>query len=185
MLPKLETPRLILRPLELADAEQIQARFPHWEIVKYLAKVVPWPYPADGARAFLERALAAMEKNEAWHWSLRPKSDPAQCIGSIGLLAKGDTNRGFWISPEWQGQGLMSEAADAVTEYWFEVLRFPILRTNKAVENKSSSRISEKQGMRMVGIEERDFVCGRLPAEIWEITAEEWRTRKSHPSKSS
>lgn len=179
MTPTLTTPRLILHPLELADAEQIQALFPQWAVVKYLAKVVPWPYPPDGARVFLEtRALPAMARGEAWHWSLRPKSDPAQFIGSIGLLATGDTNRGFWLAPQWQGQGLMSEAADAVMDYWFDVLRFPVLRTNKAVENKSSSRVSEKQGMRLVGIEERDFVCGRLPAEIWEITAEEWREHR-------
>jgi hypothetical protein len=28
--------------------------------------------------------------------------------------------------------------------------------------------------MRMVATEERNFVSGRLPCEIWEITAEEW-----------
>jgi hypothetical protein len=32
-----ETPRLALRPLELADAEQAQKLFPTWEIVKFLA----------------------------------------------------------------------------------------------------------------------------------------------------
>jgi len=179
VIPTFTTARLILRPLELSDAEQIQALFPQWEIVKYLANVVPWPYPPDGARTFLTtRALPAMQRGEAWHWSLRLQSEPAQMIGSIGLLASGDTNRGFWIAPQWQGQGLMSEAADAVMDYWFDVLGFPVLRTNKAVDNKKSSRISEKQGMRLVRIEERDFVCGRLPAEIWEITAEEWRARR-------
>jgi hypothetical protein len=37
---------------------------------------------------------------------------------------------------------------------------------SKAVANIASRRISEKQGMRLVGVEERDYVCGRLPAEI-------------------
>ena len=180
MIPTLFTNRLILRPLELSDAEQIQAKFPHWEIVKYLAKVVPWPYPPNGARTFLEtHALPAMQRGEAWHWSLRPKSDPEQFIGSIGLMATGDPHRGFWLSSGWQGQGLMLEAADAAMDYWFDVLKFPLLRTNKAVDNRSSSRISQKQGMRLVRIEERDFVCGRLPAEIWEITADEWRVHQS------
>jgi hypothetical protein len=26
---------------------------------------------------------------------------------------------------------------------------------------------------------EREYVSGRLPAELWEITAEEWRARKA------
>jgi RimJ/RimL family protein N-acetyltransferase len=93
------------------------------------------------------------------------------------MLAENE-NRGFWIGLPWQRQGLMSEACDAVTEYWFEVLKFPRLRAYKALANTASSRISARQGMRLIAREERNFVSGRLPAEIWEITAEEWRARK-------
>jgi ribosomal-protein-alanine N-acetyltransferase len=32
--------------------------------------------------------------------------------------------------------------------------------------------------MRLVGMAEKDYVCGRLPSEIWEITAEEWHAWK-------
>ena len=179
MIPTLETPRLILRPLELADAEQVQKIFPYWEIVRYLGKVVPWPYPPDGAYTFYrDVALPAMERGEAWHWTMRLKSAPDQIIGSI-TLRKGDAkNRGFWLGLPWQGRGLMSEASDAVTDYWFEVLRMPVMRVPKAVANAASCRISEKQGMRLVGTEDRDYVSGRLPSEIWEITAEEWNVHK-------
>jgi ribosomal-protein-alanine N-acetyltransferase len=45
MTPALETSSLRLRPLELADAAQVQILFPDWEIVRYLANKVPWPYP--------------------------------------------------------------------------------------------------------------------------------------------
>jgi hypothetical protein len=33
--------------------------------------------------------------------------------------------------------------------------------------------------MRLVGHGEKDYVSGHLPSEIWEITAEEWRTWKA------
>lgn len=180
MVPTLTTERLILRPLELGDAAQTQLLFPQWEIVRYLTNKVPWPYPADGAFThYRDVALPAMERGEAWHWTLRLKTDPGQMIGSI-LLLKGDmVNRGFWLGLPWQGQGLMSEAADAVTDYWFEVLKFPVLRVPKAVANTGSRRISEKQGMRVIAREEQDYVSGRFPSEIWEITAEEWETHKS------
>jgi RimJ/RimL family protein N-acetyltransferase len=55
------------------------------------------------------------------------------------------------------------------------VLKFPVLRVPKAIANAASRRISEKQGMRVIHKEDRDYVSGRLPSEIWEITAEEWR----------
>jgi [ribosomal protein S5]-alanine N-acetyltransferase len=179
MTPILTTPRLLLYPLELADAAQIQLLFPKWEIVRYLATQVPWPYPPDGAFKFIrDIALPAIARGEAWHWTLRLKSNPDQIIGSIDLRKKENDNRGFWLGLPWQRQGLMTEACDAVTDSWFNTLNFPALRAPKAVPNVASRRISEKQGMRLVATEDRDYVSGRFPSEIWEITAEEWRARK-------
>jgi RimJ/RimL family protein N-acetyltransferase len=181
LIPTLQTRRLLLRPLELSDAPQVQALFPHWEIVRFLQKIVPWPYPPDGAYTWCrEFALPAMARGEEWHWTLRLKSSPGSMIGCITLRSKdSNNNRGFW---------LMTEACEAVTGYWFDVLNFPVLRAPKAVPNIASRRIcpgrvraySEKTGMRMVAIEEHDYVSGRFPTEIWEITAEEWRARKKN-----
>ena len=174
------TSRLFLRPLELADAEQIQVIFPHWEIVRYLKSVVPWPYPADGALHFCEEvALPQAEREESWHWTLRLKSAPEQLIGVINLRKSKRNNRGFWLGLDWQGQGLMSEACVWANDHWFETLGFPMLRVSKAVENHASRRISERQGMRLVGTEMTDYVCGRLLSEKWEITAAEWRVWKA------
>ena len=178
MTPHLETPRLLLRPLELADAEQTQILFPHWEIVRYLAATVPWPYPPDGAHThYRDVALPAIERGDAWHWSLRLKAEPGSLIGSIALIKGERINRGFWLGLPWHGQGLMTEACEAVTDYWFNTLKFPVLRAPKAVANIGSRRISEKTGMRLVATEEHEYVSGRLPTEIWEITAEEWNAR--------
>jgi ribosomal-protein-alanine N-acetyltransferase len=180
VIPTLRTSRLILRPLELADAEQTQLLFPHWEIVRYLAKSVPWPYPPDGALAYYrDRALPAMHRGDEWHWTLRLKTEPDRLIGSISLIKGEHLNRGFWLGLPWHGQGLMTEACETVTDYWFNTLKFPALRVPKAIVNAASRRISEKSGMRIVAIEEHDYVSGRLPAELWEITAEEWNARHS------
>jgi RimJ/RimL family protein N-acetyltransferase len=182
MTPTLETARLLLTPLQLADAEFTQRLFPHWEIVRFLDARVPWPYPADGAHTFYrDVAVPAIERGEAWHWMLRLKTAPEQVIGSVALM-KGKDNRGFWIGLPWQRQGLMSEACDVVTDFWFNELGFPVLRVAKAIDNLASRRISEKQGMRVVGYEERQHVSGLVKAEVWEITAEVWRARRSRCS---
>lgn len=177
--PSIETPRLLLRPLELADADQVQQLFPHWDVVKHLNAIVPWPYPPDGARRFIAGvALPAMERGEQWTWSIRPRAEPDRLIGCINLRTGEDENRGFWLALPWQGQGLMTEASDRVTDFWFNTLHYPVLRVPKAIANTASRRISEKQGMRVVAVVERDYVSGRLPAEIWEITAEEWNATR-------
>ena len=77
MIPTLETPRLVLRPLCIEDAAPIQQIFPQWEIVQYLNAVVPWPYPPDGALGYIrDRALPAMARGDEWHWTLRRKEEP-------------------------------------------------------------------------------------------------------------
>jgi len=178
-IPTLETGRLILRPLALADAPVLQEIFPRWEIVRWLNDTVPWPYPADGALTFLrDRALPAMAAGESWQWSLRRKEGPDRLIGVISLVEKVDDNRGFWLDPQWRGRGYMTEAADAVTDYWFDVLGQPVLRVSKAVANAASRRLSERQKMRLIATGERDYVSGRHPSELWEITAGEWRARR-------
>ena len=179
MLRPLETARLKLVPIQPGDAEPIQAIFPQWAVVRYLASAVPWPYPADGAQAFCREAFDAGERGEGWTWTIRLRSQPDQIIGVIELTTDPDNNRGFWLAPAWQGQGLATEACDVVTGYWFEVLEFPVLRAWKAVANEASRRLSQRQGMRLIGVSDRDYVSGRLTAELWEITAEEWHARRA------
>jgi RimJ/RimL family protein N-acetyltransferase len=179
-----QTARLILRPISIGDAPQIQELFPHWEIVRYLRHVIPWPYPADGALQFIrDFALPAIARGDEWIWTLRLKSEPQRVIGVLNLRRGDHDNRGFWLGLAWQGKGLMSEACAWANDFWFETLGFPVLRVAKARDNTASRRISEGQGMRLVGVEERDYVCGRLPSEIWEITAEEWRAWKARRAK--
>ena len=183
MIPTLQTARLTLQPLSLQDAEATQNLFPHWEVVRFLAAVVPWPYPPDGAERYLrDVALPAMERGEELHWSLRLKSDPSVHIGAIGLFPKSELEqRGFWLGLPWHGQGLMTEAVLAVNRVWFDVLGMPVLRTSKAVANLHSRRISEKTGMRLIGTTEKDYVSGRQASQLWEMAADEWRAfEESH-----
>jgi RimJ/RimL family protein N-acetyltransferase len=175
----LETRRLILRPLAIDDAPAIQREFPRWEIVRWMDGVIPWPYPDDGALTYLTQiALPAAERGEAWHWSIRPKSEPDTLIGVISLMTKADDNRGFWLAEAWQGRGLMTEAAEAVTDVWFDDLDQTVLRAPKAAANAASRRVSIKQGMRCVATFPKAMVGGETPCELWEITRDEWRARR-------
>lgn len=183
MVPEGRTARLLLRPLELADTPQIQALFPRWEIVKYLSAVVPWPYPADGVEQHLrEHSLPAMEAGDGWSWTIRLLANPERIVGRIDLYRNEDENRGFWLAPEYRGEGYMTEACVWVTDFWFDVLGFDRLRAPKAAANQASRRISQKLGMRVVSVGEKDYVCGRLKSETWEITAAEWRVWKASHS---
>ena len=94
-------------------------------------------------------------------------------------------NRGFWLDPDFRGHGYMTEASEVVTGYWFDVLDQPVLRAPKAIANDGSRNLSRRTGMRLVATEERGFVSGRMQAEVWEITRDEWRARKHQATRSA
>jgi [ribosomal protein S5]-alanine N-acetyltransferase len=178
-IPEGRTERLLLRPLSLEDAPQIQRLFPQWKVVKYLASKVPWPYPPDGAEQFIrDAALPQMERGEAWYWTLRLSTDPEPLMGLISLTLGDDENRGFWLDPAHRGHGYMTEACLWANDFWFDTLGQPRLRVPKAVANRASRRISQQMGMHVIRLETRDYVSGRLASEIWEITAQEWQVWK-------
>ena len=96
MTAELETPRLFLRPLQIADAEQTQLLFPQWEFVKFLTAKVPWPYPPGRTfESYQDRILPAIERGEKWHWTLRLKKLPEPHIAVISLHRDEWDNRGY------------------------------------------------------------------------------------------
>lgn len=174
-IPTLTTDRLLLKPLVAEDALQIQQLYPRWEIVRYMVSSVPWPYPENGAAHYVNNvALPDMAKGLAWIWTIRHRDNPDNLIGLICLYDVEDNNRGFWLVPEWQGQGLMREASIAATDYWFNTLNKPVLRAPKAADNIRSQRISTSSGMRLIRTEKKQYVSGLINSELWEITREEW-----------
>lgn len=173
--PELQTARLILKPLASEDATQIQRIFPRWEIVRYLVASVPWPYPDNAAQNYVDNvALAAMRAGKGWFWTLRRKEKADELMGVICLMDTPDNNRGFWLAPEWQGQGYMTEACHAVTDFWFNALGRDVLRAPKAVANDRSKRLSQRSGMHLVRLQKGEYVSGELETELWEITRAKW-----------
>lgn len=178
--PALETARLILRPLEARDTPAVQRIFPQWEVVRFLLNKVPWPYPDDGAATNMAECLEKRAKGEQFYWAITLKGDDDALVGRIDLRPDaGDHEmRGFWLDPALAGQGLMTEAAEAVTAYAFEVLEWPALWVTNAASNTGSHRIKEKQGFELMDMIRGQFVFGEDDKEIWRLTREAWFARR-------
>lgn len=174
--PTLETKRLILRPVTLDDAQAAQALFNNWEVVKYMFGAIPWPYPDNGTHEYYaEVVIPKMESGQGLSWAIIEKASP-NFIGLLELTPKDETdNRGFWIGQPYWRQGYITEAIVATTDYAFDVLKMPLMRLNNAVPNLGSRRVKEKAGATLVNTVEGDFVAGKFPKEIWELTPEQWR----------
>ncbi|HVY87834.1 MAG TPA: GNAT family N-acetyltransferase [Hyphomonadaceae bacterium] len=188
--PTLATTRLWLKPLAMSDAPAIQRRFARWEVVKLLNGRVPWPYPADGAEQFLRKKFeeeAAGSPNYTWGVWLKDgqPDDPKELIGIIELRPKGGTDsRGFWLSEDFWGRGLMTEAADRVLDFAFDEVGMPDITLTNAKENIRSGAVKIRQGATPIGEDTVQTVSGEKPRQLWRITAEEWRARRAQAATS-
>ncbi len=179
MIPTLETPRLTLRGITEADAPAVQRYFADYAVIGELAAIVPWPYPPDGAITFIRDNVLPLQGKDRWVWGLFLKTAPDELIGNVDLWRSTTReNRGFWLARKHWGQGLMTEATNAVTAHAFNNLGFENLTFSNALGNLRSRRIKEKSGARLIRTEPAKFVNpDYTQREVWELTKADWDNR--------
>ncbi|RYG36423.1 N-acetyltransferase [bacterium] len=172
----LETPRLLLRPVQFSDAPRIQLQFPNPNLLRYLNSTLPIPYPEDGAVEFLSRIVPRVESREEYTWAILRKDQPNEgLIGLIALTPQGENDhRGFWLGESYWRQGYMKEAVTAVNDFAFDELQMEYLLLNNAEPNLASHRLKEFSGAEIIDRFEQEFVGGTFTSVRWKLTAEAW-----------
>ena len=129
----------------------------------------------------MAETLPKMARGEQSCWAITLKGGDDELIGRIDLLPDDGvsrTQRGFWLSRDHWGRGLMTEAADRVTAYAFLELGWPRLWLGNAEANSASHRVKEKQGATIVDRTPRRYVYGEGTAVTWLLTREVWLARR-------
>lgn len=181
MHPTLETPRLRLRPVTLADAPAMQTHLGHWDVVKYLPRHIPWPYVPGSAEAYLKnKALPEMEKGVRYSWAITLKADPTTAL--IGLIeltfATPYDQRAFWLGQAWQGLGFMTEASFVVNDFALPGLGMPDLLFCSADENTPSNQLKIRSGAVPIEHGQYNFHAGLLPITRWQLTDTAWKKNR-------
>ena len=178
---KLETKRLKLVAVTMADKPSYLKYFVDYEVIRFLSTAVPWPYPDDGVDFFINEMVIPLQGKTRWTWGIHLKDQPELgLIGAIDLFKEGKPeHRGFWLGRDFWGNGYMSEAAEVVNRYAFEKAGFEKLLFANAVGNGASSRIKEKTGAKKIKIIDSKFVDPQFTqSEIWELSRENWLARQ-------
>ncbi|SHG32631.1 GNAT family N-acetyltransferase [Pedobacter caeni] len=175
-IPTLNTERLILKGVSIADVASYTKYFVDYDVVRYLSDEVPWPYPENGVKDHLEKVVLPQQGDGHWVWGIFLKEQPDELIGTVDLRREGKPeHRGFWLGKPFWGKGIMTEANVSVLDYAFGALGFERLLFANAVGNIGSRRIKEKTGAQLIGIREAGFVDPLLKeCEVWELTPENW-----------
>lgn len=148
----LETKRLILRPIELNDANHINFLCNDHAITS-MTLLIPYPCALTDTITWINtQKLACVEGTQANFVITLKDSDTI--IGVIGLdIDKQHENAklGYWIGSKFWSNGYASEAAIAITQHAFAKLKLHRIYASAIKENIASIKVLQKIGMQYEG----------------------------------
>jgi ribosomal-protein-alanine N-acetyltransferase len=162
--PILETPRLTLRRLTVDDAPGVFRLRSDAETMKYIPR--PLAQTIDDALTHVALIESKIESNEGINWAISLKDDP-EFIGLIGNFRIEPENYraeiGYMLLPEFHGQGLISEAIDAVVQYGFNEMKLHSIEAVIDPDNFASAKVLEKNRfVKEAHLKENGFYDGRF-----------------------
>ena len=152
--PLLETPRLLLRPFEPADAADVQ-RLAGERAIADTTRNIPHPYADGMAEAWIESQERGFAAGRLVNFAITLRGERT-LIGSIGLTLDpelcGTAQLGYWVGVPYWNRGYCTEAACAVVDYGFSRLGLERIHAHHLVRNPASGRVLAKTGMREEGL---------------------------------
>lgn len=154
-LVQLHTERLLLREWIPADVELIHQMLADPRVEPF--HTFPSPVPFKLIEKTLAPTFMDQEKAKRVHygWSIISKST-GHFLGEIGLEGKAERFKSseifYTIHPEYWGQGIATEASQAVAQFAFSELGLHRLEAGVATNNRGSIKVLEKLGMRREGL---------------------------------
>lgn len=150
----IETPRLLLRPPQANEGKILNTAI--LESFELLNKYMLWAKEKPS----LEESETVV-KREAQNWILKRRNDPElmlfildkntnDLIGATGFhgidwdVPCAET--GYWVRKKYSGQGYITEAINAITQYAFNVLKVKRLAITCDVDNERSKKVPERLG---------------------------------------
>lgn len=145
------TDEISLRPLQADDANDIYNTITAQR--EYLGLWLPFVVGTTSVeviQAFVDSTVGADDKT----YTIR---DGDKFVGLIGFKATDKANRkteiGYWLSKEYQRQGIMTRAVERLCKYAVEELELNRVQIKCAVGNTPSSNIPKRIGFKFEGIE--------------------------------
>jgi ribosomal-protein-alanine N-acetyltransferase len=179
--PELVTERMQLVALSLEHLNPMFRMRSDPDVMRYIPRTLA-KTNAD-VEALIQMIHERFQQKLAINWAMIKTADK-QMIGYIGLVnidAENDhAEIGYILLPEFQKNGFMHEAMQAVIDFSFEKLCVHRLSATVDPENTPSSKILEKCGFKLEGhLREHEIFEGRyLDSLIYGLLNKEYRSNQ-------
>ena len=149
----IETSRLILRKVELIDAENLTKLLNDKEVQEFLAGI-PANYTVQMAVDYILNKLQKKYNDESYYdWAVVEK-ERNKLIGRIGLFKQDDyrmmVDLVWYIHKDYRGKGYITEAVKEIIKF-LQSVGYKRIEAFADIKNKASQRIMEKCGFTFEG----------------------------------
>lgn len=145
--PILESNRLLLRAVTKDDVNEVLTLRGNIENMKFIPR--PLVTSTEMAMEHIDMIIQKIENNIGINWAITLKGNP-KLIGIIGHYRIQTENYrseiGYMLLPEYQNQGITSEAINMTLDYGFNQLNFHSIEAVVDPENLVSAKVLEKNG---------------------------------------
>jgi ribosomal-protein-alanine N-acetyltransferase len=179
---QLTTGRLIIRDPLLSDIDDWHRLLSDHETMYYLRDIMTRTF--DESRQNLEAAVADVQNPDRTKYYLAIENkDSGTFVGTVGYTVTQTTpvgklvGAGYFILPEYHGQGYMTEAFREIIRFAFEDNGVYRISTGCLSENQASERVMIKCGL----IKEAEYKSytwhdGRMKDRVeYRLLRDEWR----------
>ncbi|MGY4637881.1 MULTISPECIES: GNAT family N-acetyltransferase [unclassified Pseudomonas] len=179
-LPHLATPRLLLRALEMTQAETLFGLANGPKIADNTANI-PSPYTLETAQEFIGAMGDKFRAGDLLSLGMHLR-ESGELIGMVSLRLNARHHYGHlggWVAASCRNQGYAAEAASAVTGYGFTQLGLHRVGSQCFGRNKESARVMEKIGLRYEGCMRGAFLKNGVYEDLLGFAAlrEDWEAR--------
>jgi [ribosomal protein S5]-alanine N-acetyltransferase len=159
----LKTEHLLLRAVSFDDIDLV------WDVsqIKGFNDGMVWdpPETKDKLVSTTEKNITLWQEGTAYNFTVILNSSKTS-IGRVGIRLESTAstwNIGFWIHPDYWGNGFATEASQAVMDFTFAELKASKITTAHALWNLQSKRVIEKLGFHFTGVNPCGFMKKGTP----------------------
>jgi [ribosomal protein S5]-alanine N-acetyltransferase len=161
--PLLKTERLTLRQLRSSDDKEIFALRSNDNVNKYLDRKPS--KSIDDAKNFIQTINENIQRNDSIYWAITLDGTD-RLIGTICLFDFSQDHSkveiGYELLPDFQGKGIMQEAASKVIQFGFQHVGLNSIEAYTHTENQGSTRLLEKLNFKRGSAADEDFMIFKL-----------------------
>jgi ribosomal-protein-alanine N-acetyltransferase len=168
---RLETTRLLLRPLSINDAPEVQ-RMAGDPLVAATTLNIPHPYPDGAAEEWIAQHSKWRADGDCYTFAMEEKATK-KLLGCIDLSVTDKRGiLGYWIGKEYWNNKFCTEATKRLIQFAFEDLKLERVSAYHMAQNLASGKVMANSGMKKEGYFKNHALKNGVPIDsiLYEIT---------------